>query len=132
VARKFAVSLNEHDSEESTWITGIDDSGMLPAHVLKEALRAYFGTTREAQARATNDDVVAWLSTMVDATNAGFAMLADKMQNINVVQTPQETPELPPSVADAAVIWEEIDPNVPTPFLRGIKKVARPGMRLQD
>ena len=133
MARKFAVSLNERDNEESTWITGIDESGMLPAHVLKEALRAHFGTTREVKSRATSDDVVAGLSMTIEAINAGFAMLAARLDRISVAPAPhQDTPELPPTMEDKPVEWETIDPEVPTPFLRGIKKVARPGMRFHD
>jgi len=124
---KLSVSLNDNDAEECEWVNGIASSGMIPAHVLKEALRAYFGTTREASNVVTTGDVV-------DAINAGFAMLSDRLQNITVAQVPrQETPELPPTMTDTPVEWEAIDPNADTPFLKGVREMGkRPAMRLHD
>jgi hypothetical protein len=129
---KFAVSLNDNDAEEAQWVNGIVDSGMIPAHLLKEALRYYFGTTRPETVTATTSDVV-------QAINEGFATMAKLLQNISVVQAsiPQSaeygTPELPPTMTDATVEWEEINPNDNTPFLQGVRKMgARPAMRLES
>jgi len=69
---------------------------------------------------------------VIAALNDGFSRVVKKLDNISVMQAPQGTPELPPTMTDKSVEWETIDPEVPTPFLRGIKKVARPGMRLES
>jgi len=124
MARKFGVSLNENDPEEGDWIAGIDESGMMPAHVLKAALRLYFGTSRNEQERTTTGDVV-------DAINAGFAMLARKLDNVIVEprQRPQDVerrdPDDEPSDDDL-----ELDDT----FIADLRRVAsgRPGMRMES
>jgi len=113
--------------------------GISQGQVIRDALVAYAHMQAQpsiekapiAYATADNSDVV-------QAINEGFATMAKLLQNISVVQAsvPQSaeygTQELPPTMTDATVEWEAIDPNVPTPFLRGIKKVAKPGMRLES
>jgi len=139
VAKKFAVSLNDNDAEEHTWIVGIESSGMLPAHLLKEALRAYFGTTREVQARATNDDVVAWLEALVshtqamhEATVSGFATLADRLQNISVVQASSASQ----SATDEEIRLQEVEEaraQIPEAVNLAMTYASKkPGMRLES
>ena len=124
MARKFGVSLNENDPEEGEWVNGIDESGMLPAHVLKAALRVYFGTSPYEPERATNSDVV-------DAINAGFAMMAQKLDNVSM-----ETKERPAGVArreSGEALTDEEKTGLSTEALVALKtKVARPGMRLEQ
>ena len=74
-------------------------------------------------------------SVFIAALNDGFSRVVEKLDTISVMQAPQaqETPELPPTMTDAEVSWEEIDPNVDTPFIQGVRKMgARPAMRLHD
>ena len=92
----------------------------------KSLLRSDVSTHETANAPVDFDMVIA-------ALNDGFSRVVEKLDNIRVVQEQQQdTPDLPPTMIDKSVEWETIDPEVPTPFLRGIKKVARPGMRLES
>jgi len=92
----------------------------------KSLLRSDVSTHETANAPVDFDMVIA-------ALNDGFSRVVEKLDNIRVVQEQQQdTPDLPPTMIDKSVEWETIDPEVPTPFLRGIKKVARTGMRLES
>jgi len=92
----------------------------------KSHLRSDVSTRETANAPAD-------FSVVIAALNDGFSRVVEKLDNISVTKVPQpDRPELPTTMIDKPVEWETIDPEVPTPFLRGIKKVARPGMRLHD
>lgn len=119
--RKFAVSLNDADPEEWQWIEGIDASGMIPAHLLKEALRIYFGTTRPVE--VTTGDVV-------EAINAGFAMLANKLDNIRAAPISAQSRGVDYDVQDAED--QLLDTGMTPAALTALKtKVFKPGMRLE-
>jgi hypothetical protein len=124
---KFGLSLNDNDPEERIWLDEIAKSGMIPSQVFKDALRAYFGTTREEQQRATNNDVVQAIYELRDT-------FVREIANIQIVYPLTDAPrqELPPTMDETPTTWEEIDPNADTPFLAGVRKMgARPGMRLE-
>jgi len=108
--------------------------GISQGQVIRDALVAYAHMQAQpsiekapiAYATVDNSDVVR-------AINEGFATMAKLLQNISVVQAPTAAPELPPTMTDKPVEWEEIDPNDNTPFLQGVRKMgARPAMRLES
>lgn len=120
---KFAVSLNDNDAEERQWIEGIANSGMIPAHVLKEALRAYFKTSRDVDGVVTTAHVV-------EAINAGFAMLGKKLDNIRAAPIARQvTTEI---ARQQEVEVTEDDLELSQVFVSALKKAARPGMRMEE
>lgn len=123
MAHKFAVSLNENDAEERQWIEGIANSGMIPAHVLKEALRVYFETSRDVDGVVTTAHVV-------EAINAGFAMLGKKLDNIRMAPIARQTTLEIARQQEVEVTEDDLE--LSQVFVSALKKAARPGMRLQD
>jgi len=72
------------------------------------------------------------VSVLKDIYSAIVAM-SQRVDNLGAAQAPTAAPELPATMTDKHVEWEEIDPNADTPFLQGVRKMgARPAMRLQD
>ena len=119
---KFAVSLNDNDPEERAWIDSIASSGMIPAHVLKAALRAYFGTSR-------SEDSVVTTAHVVEAINTGFAMLADKLDNVRLSNAPDEiAQDGAESDAESRLLAEGMSEAA----LVALKtRVFKPGMRME-
>jgi hypothetical protein len=83
-------------------------------------LEYYYFERDVVQAQADNTEVL-----------SAIAALSRKMDHLKVQQAATEEQVLPTTV-DTPVEWQKIDPDESTPFLRGVKKIARPGMRLES
>jgi hypothetical protein len=140
MAIKFAVSLNENDEAERKIIDAIAMTGEKPARVIKEALRRYLldgedvQTIEECQqAPAAQSDS----ADVVDAINAGFAMLAELLQDRQVVSAQPAEFGAQDDLRGYETAQDAEDrliaEGMPEAALLALKtRVFKPGMRLEN
>jgi hypothetical protein len=117
--KKYHISLNENNDDDVTLIELLDSGS--PSAIIKEALRFYLYADRSSSPERTNES-----DTILNLIDARFDALMSRIAEIRIAAIQNSIDP----VNNIPVTWEPINPDDNTPFLRGIQKTAKPGMRL--
>lgn len=130
-----SFSLNDSNEIHKAIIDRLADEASVSSVVINALYNWYFGSSPDGQAQDEQAEI-SDNSAVVDAINAGFSMLADKLDGIGTLGRVEDVARngcehvTMPGGVDATL--EEIDPSVDTPFLVGVRNMAKPGMRIQN